>query len=182
MVTARTSGLSRVPLQAGQGVSQYLLNGNYKNATRSTISGYLHKNRALLLYELLKTNENENYIVTLSSIENDVPFEYKFSEFTFKDDKPMYEEYMNNLKLCEENNLFCFDGNENFKKLCHIDSSGFIGDVGNNQNRFESIIRYSKNYEKYMDVSDYVEIAIMDKRWGRFDEIYSVFLNSIRLV
>lgn len=174
-------------------IDSELLKGNYTKSTRSVISGYLHKDRALALYNMLKSNEN--YILTLSSVQNDLPFEYQFSEFTFLDDKPLYEEYNYNLALSKEKNLIYND--EFYKKIFHVEERGFIGSVGNYSNRFASIMNnYANNYvnndanndvnnenfNKYEDIQDYVEFAIMDKRWGNHDEICSVLLNSIKLV
>lgn len=155
-----------------------LLEGNYTIMSRSVISGYLKKERALKLYNLLKNNEN--YIITLSSIEIELPFEFEFSEFTFKDNVPMYEEYKSNTLLLNEKNSGYDD--DFFKQIFHIETCGFIGAVGNYENRLESIMNNGMNSNKYEDISEFDEISIMDKRWGNFNDIFFILLNSLKTV
>ena len=146
--------------------------------SRSVISGYLKKERALELYNMLK--DNENYIITLSSIEIELPFEFEFSQFTFKNNIPMYEEYKSNILLLNEN----YSGYDDdfFKKIFHIETCGFIGSVGNYENRLETIMNNRENTNKYEDIGEFDEISIMDKRWGNFNDIFFILLNSLKMV
>jgi hypothetical protein len=80
--------------------------------------------------------------------------------------------------LCLKNlkyKLGIFDGNENFKKLFHIKLRGFVGhDGGHHLCRLKYILK-----GPYVDISDYEEIAIMDKRWGNYKDIFYFFYDSI---
>jgi hypothetical protein len=158
-------------------LNNFSLKEDYNKMSRSVISGYLHKDRAIKLYNML--NDNEQYIVTLSSIQIDLDFEFHFSDFTFKDNKPLYEEYKKNTSIIEKSNIY---DDELYKKLFHIEESGFIGFVGNYENRLETIMNNGMNSNNYKDISEFVEIAIMDKRWGEYGDVFDVLLNSLKLV
>ena len=151
----------------------------YKVESRSEINGFMKKEKAVLLYDMLKSNSD--YVVMFSSMQtDDLPLEFQHSEFTFKAHAPMYAEYKENKTIIEENNIECFNGDEIFKKLHHICTRHFAhcGDT----NRLQYVLQMFNDNLIYTDIDEYVEFSIMDKKWGHRLEIFKDMKKSLKKI
>lgn len=157
-----------------------LKDAKYTTGQRASVSGFMLRDMAEKVYEELRSNDN--LIVRLSCKDEPVPEEYQLMTITLKDGKPMFKELKEAEKLGEELGLVKeFGGEDDFKKIPHIRSTGFTEGIAD-PNSFSFVCQYSQlNLDpKYLEDNVVVYLQVMDKRWNDNSVLWTELMRAIK--
>lgn len=143
-----------------------LNDAEYTYKQRHSVSGFMKKDMALYVKEIL--SNNPYYSIYISCETNEVIENEPFISMTFRNNVSLYEL---NKEIYDKYSNTCFDGNnsELFKKINDIMFAGCCPGV-----RYEEPSSFKIQYEKYFISLDkklfedniIVKFEIMDRRWN----------------
>lgn len=155
------------------------LRGNYEMYQRACVNGFMEKDKAIKLYELV--NQNPNYIISLSCMENKIDKEFEVCTLPAKNRKLMCNELFEmekQLLQINASNKQSFNDDKIFKKIPDIPVTYYGGKKEKFSNKFKILHeKYLTSMDKYFFQDDViVSVSIMDKRWNNNEEFWNDIL------